>query len=125
MCFLLLLFNSSRTGKSGIYWANCFIGTWRASRGTKICSRFVLFVLMWVDSLKWNTSNCYEDSFAHEFNSKLTIENFFSNILKCCKSFKAKKMHEIFVIDIVYTSKDDSYTSHTRMQILKSSALNE
>ena len=37
---LLLLFNSSMTGENGVYWTNCFIGTGRASRGTKICSSF-------------------------------------------------------------------------------------
>ena len=62
---------------------------------------FLLFVLRWFDSLKWNTLNCYEDSFTHEFNSKLTIENCFGNNLKCCKGFKAKKMHEMFFIDTV------------------------
>ena len=71
---------------------------------------FLLFVLMWLDFLKWNTLNCYEDSFTHECNSASTIENWFGNILKSCKGLKAKKVYEIFFGDAVYAY-DENYTS--------------
>ena len=60
--------------------------------------------------------------FTRECNSKLTIENWFGNILQSCKGFKAKTVHEIFFGDAVYAYDENCTPTYACANKLASTA---